>query len=119
MATVLILAFALFAVCSHAATMESLQFGVGLFQPDREKNDATYRPLANYLQASLGRKVVLRTVDTWEGLAKSLASGETDIALMGPWGYVLANHHAGAQVGSTILRPETCSDRSSSGRKRG
>lgn len=22
-----------------------LRFGVGLFQPDREKNDATYRPL--------------------------------------------------------------------------
>lgn len=51
----------------------------------------------------------LRTVDTWEGLAKSLSSGETDISLMGPWGYVLANHQAGAEVVSTILydgRPE-------------
>lgn len=91
------------AVPSFAATAEPLQFGVGLFQPDREKNDATYRPLANHLAAKLGRKVVLRTVDTWEGLAKSLASGETDIALMGPWGYVLANHHAGAQAVATIL----------------
>jgi phosphonate transport system substrate-binding protein len=36
-------------------------------------------------------------------LAKSLASGETDIALMGPWGYVLANHEAGAQAIATIL----------------
>ena len=45
----------------------------------------------------------LYTVDTWEGLAKSLAAGETDIALMGPWGYVLANHVAGAQAVSTIL----------------
>jgi phosphonate transport system substrate-binding protein len=36
-------------------------------------------------------------------LAKSLAAGETDIALMGPWGYVLANHEAGAQAISTIL----------------
>jgi len=80
-----------------------LQFGVGLFQPDREKNDATYRPLAQHLSQRLARPVVLRTVDTWEGLAKSLASGETDLALMGPWGYVLANHNAGAQVVSTIL----------------
>jgi len=80
-----------------------LQFGVGLFQPDREKNDATYRPLAQHLSQRLARPVVLRTVDTWEGLAKSLANGETDLALMGPWGYVLANHHAGAQVVSTIL----------------
>jgi phosphonate transport system substrate-binding protein len=42
-------------------------------------------------------------VDSWEGLAKSLANGETDLALIGPWGYVLANHQAGAQVMSTIL----------------
>ena len=80
-----------------------LKFGVGMFQPDREKNDATYRPLAQYLSQQLARPVELRTVDSWEGLAKSLANGETDIALMGPWGYVLANHFANAQVVSTIL----------------
>jgi phosphonate transport system substrate-binding protein len=80
-----------------------LTLGVGLFQPDRERNDATYRPLAQYLSAQLGRPVKLRTVDSWEGLAKSLANGETDLALMGPWGYVLANHAAKAQVVSTIL----------------
>lgn len=89
------------AMAAHAAD-GALRFGVGLFQPDREKNDATYRPLASYLAQKLGRSVELRTVDTWEGLAKSLANGETDIALMGPWGYVLANHVAGAQVVSTI-----------------
>ena len=86
-----------------AAELPPLKFGVGLFQPDREKNDATYRPLAQFLAARLGRKVELRTVDTWEGLAKSLANGETDIALLGPWGYVLANNEAGAQAVSTIL----------------
>lgn len=80
-----------------------LKLGVGLFQPDKDKNDATYRPLAAYLSQKLGREVELRTVDSWEGLAKSLASGETDLALMGPWGYVLANQQAGAQVISTIL----------------
>lgn len=87
--------------CANAA--EPLRLGVGLFQPDREKNDATYKPLAQHLAAKLGRAVELKTVDTWEGLAKSLANGETDMALMGPWGYVLANHEAGAQVVSTIL----------------
>jgi len=87
---------------AHAAA-PPLKFGVGLFQPDKDKNDATYRPLAAHLEKQLGRKVELRTVDTWEGLAKSLANGETDLALMGPWGYVLANHEAGAQAVSTIL----------------
>ena len=90
-------------VAASAAELPPLKFGVGLFQPDREKNDATYRPLAQFLAAKLGRKIELRTVDTWEGLAKSLANGETDIALLGPWGYVLANNEAGAQAISTIL----------------
>ena len=97
--TLLITAFANPALAAEPP----LKLGVGLFQPDREKNDATYRPLANYLAAKLNRPVELRTVDSWEGLAKSLANGETDLALMGPWGYVLANHQAGAQVISTIL----------------
>ncbi len=86
-----------------AQAADTLRFGVGLYQPDKEKNDATYRPLAEYIGKQLGREVKLYTVDTWEGLAKSLANGETDIALMGPWGYVLANHVAGAQAVSTIL----------------
>ncbi len=97
-----VLAMSFFAAVAGAAE-PPLKLGVGLFQPDREKNDATYRPLAEYLSAKLKRPVELRTVDSWEGLAKSLANGETDLALMGPWGYVLANHQAGAQVISTIL----------------
>jgi len=97
-----LLAAALMILPAQAAE-PPLKFGVGLFQPDRDKNDATYRPLAAYLEKQLGRKVELRTVDTWEGLAKSLANGETDLALMGPWGYVLANNEADAQVVATIL----------------
>ncbi len=88
---------------SALAAETPLRLGIGLFQPDKDKNDATYRPLANYIAAKLGRAVEMRTVDSWEGLAKSLTNGETDIALLGPWGYVLANHEAGAQVISTIL----------------
>ena len=92
----------LFAMGATAAE-PALRLGVGLFQPDKERNDATYRPLAAYLAAQLDRPVELRTVESWEGLAKSLANGETDIALLGPWGYVLANHEAGAQAVATIL----------------
>lgn len=98
---VLVLLLSLLVSPSFAAG--PLKLGVGLFQPDKEKNDATYRPLARYLEGKLGQPVQLRTVDTWEGLAKSLTSGETDIALLGPWGYVLANNEAGAQAVATIL----------------
>ena len=91
------------AALASAAAEPPLKFGVGLFQADKERNDATYRPLADHLAKRLGRAVELRTVDTWEGLAKSLANGETDIGLLGPWGYVLANNASGAQAVSTIL----------------
>ena len=90
-------------VTGQAFAEDVIRFGVGPFQPDREKNDATYRPLADYLSAKLGKKVQLRTVDSWEGLAKSLANNETDIALLGPWGYVLANNESGAQAVATVL----------------
>ena len=100
---VAITSLAIPAAVPAAPAAEPLRLGVGLFQPDKDKNDATYRPLADYLARALERPVQLRTVDSWEGLAKSLANGETDIALMGPWGYVLANHQSGAQVISTIL----------------
>lgn len=93
----------LFMSAVASAAPAPLKFGVGLFQPDKEKNDATYKPLAEHLASVLKRPVELKTVDTWEGLAKSLANGETDIALMGPWGYVLANNEARAQAIATIL----------------
>jgi phosphonate transport system substrate-binding protein len=98
-----VLFFAAALVSSGAFAVDTLRLGVGLFQPDKEKNDTTYRPLAEYLSKKLGKPVELRTVDSWEGLAKSLANGETDIALMGPWGYVLANNYSGAQAVATIL----------------
>ncbi len=98
-----VLLLSLTAGTAFAQSQRPLEFGVGLFQPDKEKNDATYKPLADYLTKKLGRPVKLRTVDTWEGLAKSLASSETDLALMGPWGYVLANNQAGAEAVATIL----------------
>jgi phosphonate transport system substrate-binding protein len=95
--------FVLIGAAPARAEPAVLRFGVGLYQADKEKNDATYRPLAEHLARQLGRPVKLFTVDTWEGLAKSLAAGETDIALMGPWGYVLANHVADAQAVASIL----------------
>ena len=83
--------------------LPTLKFGVGLFQPSIEKNDETYKPLADYLARELKRPVQLKTVDTWEGLAKSLATGETDMGLLGPWGYVLENNESGAEAIATIL----------------
>ena len=96
----ILLCWALMAGNAHAN--DTLNFAVGLYQPNKELNDKTYQPLAIYLAKKLKRSVKLKTVDTWEGIAKSLANGETDIALMGPWGYVISNNEADAQVVATI-----------------
>ena len=44
-----------FAAITASAQTTPLKLGVGLFQPDRERNDATYRPLAQHLSQRLGR----------------------------------------------------------------
>ena len=75
----------------------------GLRRAGGELTEVFYQFLHHDDRVRLNRPVQLRTVDSWEGLAKSLVNGETDIALLGPWGYVLANHQSGAQVISTIL----------------
>jgi hypothetical protein len=54
-------ALASLSVFSSAAPVQAggnsspLKLGVGMFQPDREKNDATYRPLAQHLAQRLER----------------------------------------------------------------
>ena len=62
---VAITSLAIPAAVPAAPAAEPLRLGVGLFQPDKDKNDATYRPLADYLARALERPVQLRTVDSW------------------------------------------------------
>lgn len=50
-------ALALVLATATSAAEPPLKFGVGLFQPDKDKNDASYRPLAEYLEMQLGRKI--------------------------------------------------------------
>jgi phosphonate transport system substrate-binding protein len=78
-----------------------MKFGVGVFS-STEKNDATYRPLPRTSPSAwaAGRAAHGRQLG---GLAKSLVNGETYLALMGPWGHVLAIHFADVRVVSTIL----------------
>ncbi|HET6718816.1 MAG TPA: phosphate/phosphite/phosphonate ABC transporter substrate-binding protein, partial [Rhodocyclaceae bacterium] len=64
--TALSAAACLFAAAPSFAAEPPLRLGVGLFQPDKDKNNATYRPLAEFLASRLGRPVELRTVDSWE-----------------------------------------------------
>jgi phosphonate transport system substrate-binding protein len=54
----LILSFLTLLSPLSASAKEPLRLGVGLFQPDKEKNDATYQPLAAYLANKLGLSLI-------------------------------------------------------------
>ena len=51
----LIGAFSFALVSTPVVAQEVIQFGVGLYQPDKDKNDATYTPLAQYLEKKTGQ----------------------------------------------------------------
>jgi phosphonate transport system substrate-binding protein len=86
----------------HAQETKPLIFAVGMFQPTVDLNLSTYKPLADYLSRKTGRPVELKVIEGWAGFVPAFKSGTLDIALMGPWGYVMSHHHAGAEAVATI-----------------
>lgn len=87
---------------SRGQEKRPLVLAVGMFQPTAELNMSTYQPLARYLSEKLGRSVELKVIEGWAGFVPAFKSGTLDLALMGPWGYVMAHEYAGAQAIATI-----------------
>ncbi|MBI4642128.1 MAG: phosphate/phosphite/phosphonate ABC transporter substrate-binding protein [Candidatus Tectomicrobia bacterium] len=84
------------------AEKKALVLGVGLFQPNPELNQKTYKPLADFLAKELGVEIKLITVDTWVGFGNAFRSGQLDMGLLGPWGYVISHQVSGCQAIATI-----------------
>jgi phosphonate transport system substrate-binding protein len=82
----------------NARAAEKLHFAVGPFQPTATDTKKLYDPFFAYLAKALGVDYDLQVSSDWAGLATALANDQADIAWMGPWGYVLANHAGGAQA---------------------
>jgi phosphonate transport system substrate-binding protein len=85
-----------------ASAAEPIRFAVGPFQPTPGETRAAYEPFFAYLASSLGRPYELEVTTDWAGIAVALANGHSDVAWMGPWGYVLANAKGGAQAIATV-----------------
>jgi phosphonate transport system substrate-binding protein len=81
-----------------ADAAEKLHFAVGPFQPTATDTKKAYEPFFAYIAKALGADYDVQVSSDWAGLATALASDQADIAWMGPWGYVLANHTGGAQA---------------------
>jgi phosphonate transport system substrate-binding protein len=72
---------------------------VGPLQPTATETKKAYEPFFRYLAGKLGVDYTLEVTTDWAGIAIALASGQVDVAWMGPWGYVIAHDQ---QAGDAI-----------------
>lgn len=79
-----------------------IRFAVGPFQPTAGDTRRAFEPFFAHLAGVLGRRHELTVTTDWAGIAVALGSGQADCAWMGPWGYVLAKHRAGAEALATV-----------------
>lgn len=65
---------------------------------DSEKIREAYQPLVNHLSKKLGMKVELFVATDYSGVIEAMRAGKLDIALFGPFSYVLAVEKANAEA---------------------
>jgi len=80
----------------------TLRFAVGPFLPSATDTRAAYEPFFKAVADKVGADYELEVSSDYAGLAVSLASGKTDLAWMGPFGYVLAADKGGAKAIATV-----------------
>ncbi len=85
-----------------AAERPTLRFAVGPFLPSATDTRAAYEPFFKEIAERVGADYELEVSSDYAGLAVSLASGKTDLAWMGPFGYVLAADKGGAEAIATV-----------------
>ncbi|MBW3638304.1 MAG: phosphate/phosphite/phosphonate ABC transporter substrate-binding protein [Actinobacteria bacterium] len=85
-----------------ATERPTLRFAVGPFLPSPADTRSAYEPFFRTIAEKVGADYELEVSSDYAGLAVSLASGKTDLAWMGPFGYVLAADKGGAEAIATV-----------------
>lgn len=83
--------------CSTTSVEQSnnvLRFGVGPYFPTPNETRDQFEPLFNQLAEAVGKEADVTVTEDWVGISEALRSQTLDVAWLGPWGYVLANHNA-------------------------
>lgn len=78
---------------NSAPNSTQLKFGVGPYFPTPGENRKQFEPLFNELAKQVNRKAEVTVTDDWVGISEALRSKTLDVAWLGPWGYVLAQHN--------------------------
>ncbi len=85
-----------------AQSRKTLRFGVGPLLPTAGDTKQAFGPVFAHLAKEVGVDFELSVTTDWAGLAVAMASGNLDLAWMGPWGYVIANNATGCQAIATV-----------------
>jgi phosphonate transport system substrate-binding protein len=81
---------------------KTLRFGVGPLLPTAEDTKKSFGPVFAHLAKELGVDFELSVTTDWAGMAVAMASGNLDLAWMGPWGYIIANNASDCQAIATV-----------------
>lgn len=65
---------------------------------DAQKTRDAYKPLTAYLEKKTGMKVELFVATDYSGVIEAMRSGKLDVAMFGPFSYILAADKAGAEA---------------------
>lgn len=60
-----------------------------------------FEPLFAYVANEIGATYSLVSPESWAAISVAMSNGHIDLGWLGPWGYVLANHHSGVEVIAT------------------
>lgn len=73
--------------------LTELKFGVGPYFPTPNENRKQFEPLFQEVAKQLDLPADVTVAEDWIGISEALRSGTLDVAWLGPWGYVLAQHN--------------------------
>ena len=78
---------------TSGAELSELEFGVGSYFPTPNENRQQFEPLFEELAQQVDLPAEVVVTEDWIGISEALRSRTLDVAWLGPWGYVLANHN--------------------------
>lgn len=79
-----------------------LRCAVGPLLPTADDTKKAFGPIFAHLAKELGVEYELSVTTDWAGMAVAMASGNLDLAWMGPWGYIIANNASDCQAIATV-----------------
>jgi phosphonate transport system substrate-binding protein len=78
-----------------------LRFAIAPLRPTPTQTVKEFEPLFKYIAEQLDATYELVSPESWAAISVAMTNGHVDVGWLGPWGYVLANKKAGAEVIAT------------------